>query len=172
MAGVAAGAAGLRSRAGTKRSRAGVATQSLRIHIDGMHDEVTAWLKPKGTQDKGDSSSETQELWILYEYGFDSILNKLEQLRTVLDKMQLLLNHKDVLESKPISELFKESQENLTRIKLETKITLDEIEEARETDEVPPRISMEAVKGAMGSDELPERISASADTKLEIEQAN
>nr|BAK04634.1 predicted protein [Hordeum vulgare subsp. vulgare] len=56
---------------------------------------------------------------------------------------------------------------NLTRIKLETKIKLDEIEEARETDEAP----IEAVKGAMGSDELPERFSTSADTKLEIEQA-
>ncbi|KAM3388922.1 hypothetical protein ACQJBY_011197 [Aegilops geniculata] len=101
--------------------------------------------------------------------------------------MQLLGS---VLESKPISELLKESQENLTRIKLETrinldeieeniartyyletKIKLDEIEEARETDEAPPRISMEAVKGAMGNDGLPERISTSADTKLETEPA-
>jgi hypothetical protein len=48
---------------------------------------------------------------------------------------------------------------------------LDEIEEARETDEAPPRISMEAVKGTMGSDELPERISTSEDTKLEIDEA-
>ncbi|XBJ03812.1 hypothetical protein VPH35_022872 [Triticum aestivum] len=49
------------------------------------------------------------------------------------------------------------SRENLTRIKLETKNKLDEIEEA--------------VKGTMESDELPERISTSEDTKLEIDKA-